>query len=356
MRPWVLGFWCALVLHCSVQGFAQQAVPRTLEALAQTVEAENAPAAPEAEPRDTGPKRPAGTLVRPKDGVQHPDLDKAWADYDTAGTKAAEGIRAAINKQFDAAAAKGDLDAAEKWQAALEKFEKAGEVPAESETKAAVSSAASEYKKAREELSKVYETVMKNLTMEKKIADAKAVRGEWLAMSEDKKEEATTSTASSIAEKATGELQKVVFLSDLEEQMVSVTAGWGWSFGKNGDIGNGRKEQILVRGLASKKGLSMHPAAKGVSSVTYNVPDGCFRFEAKAAIDDSSRGQRSPVVFEVVSGEKVLWKSRPLQGAGVSDVCAITIKDSKTIVLRATCVGDNFGAHAVWVDPRFLRK
>ena len=317
----------ALILSGVVPCLAQQRPsPATLENLLTSDEPPKAADASAAKSPDAGPKRPAGTVARPADGVQHPDLDKAWAEYDAAVGRAADSITAAINKQFDAASAKGDLDAAEKWQVLGEKFEKAGELPVESETKAAVSSAASEYKKAREELTKAYEAVVKALTMDKKIADAKAVRGEWLAMSEAKKEEATTSTASSIAEKATGELQKVVFLSDLEEQMVSVTVGGGWSFGKNGDIGNGRKEQILVRGLASKKGLSMHPATKGVSSVTYNVPDGCFRFEAKAAIDDSSRGQRSPVVFEVVSGEKVLWKSRPIQGAGVSEFCAIPLK------------------------------
>jgi tetratricopeptide (TPR) repeat protein len=156
----------------------QPAGPRTLENLLNSDNAQKPAAAAEADATNAGPKRPAGTVARPADGVQHPDLDKAWAEYDAAVTKAAEGIQAAINKQFDAATTKGDLDAAEKWQAALEKFEKAGEVPAESETKAAVSSAASEYKKAREELSKAYETVVKALTMDKKIAEAKAARDE----------------------------------------------------------------------------------------------------------------------------------------------------------------------------------
>ncbi len=178
MRLWAFGLWCALVLPCSVQGFAQQAVPRTLETLAQSSNAENTPAVPGAEAKDAGPKRPAGTVARPKDGVQHPDLDKAWADYDAAVTKAAEGIRAVINKQFDAATNKGDLDAAEKWQAALGKFEKDGEVPAEKEAKAAVSATVADYTEARGELASAYEAVVRNLTKEKKIAEAKACREE----------------------------------------------------------------------------------------------------------------------------------------------------------------------------------
>jgi len=172
------------VLVVAFPCFAQaQSGPATLEDLANADEANGADAAPDAEvAADSGPKRPAGSVNRPKDGVQHPDLNKAWAEYDAVVAKAAEGIKQAIGKQFDAATANGDLDSAEKWQAALEKFEKAGEVPSQSETKSAVSAAVADYKKAKEELSKAYEAVVKALTMEKKIADAKAVRGERQAL------------------------------------------------------------------------------------------------------------------------------------------------------------------------------
>ena len=128
--------------------------------------------------------RPAGTLTRPKDGVQHPDLDKAWAEYDASVSKVTASIKAATTKQFDAAAAKGDLDTAEKWQATLEKFEKTGELPTEKETKMAVSAAVVEYKKAKDELSKAYEAVVTALTMEKKITEARAARTEKEAIAD----------------------------------------------------------------------------------------------------------------------------------------------------------------------------
>ena len=127
--------------------------------------------------------RPAGTLTRPKDGVQHPDLDRAWAEYDASVSKVTASIKAATTKQFDAAAAKGDLDTAEKWQATLDKFEKTGELPTEKETKTAVSAAVAVFKKAGEELTKAYETVVSSLTMEQKIAEARAVRAEGVAVS-----------------------------------------------------------------------------------------------------------------------------------------------------------------------------
>ena len=150
---------------------------RTLEDLAAQ-EPKNPPATPEQEATKASPARPVGTLARPENGVQHPDLDKAWAEYDAVVAKAAEGIEAALSKQFDAAAAKGDLDTAEKWQAALEKFEKAGAVPVDSETKATVNAAVAGYKKAKDELKKAYEAVVTALTMDKKIAEARAGKEE----------------------------------------------------------------------------------------------------------------------------------------------------------------------------------
>jgi hypothetical protein len=179
MRSWCCKFLAtvAVLQGVTCPHFAQaQSRPETLEKLVNSPEAQGTPTVPEAE--DSGPNRPAGTLVRPKDGVKHTDLDKAWAEYHETVSKAADGIKAALNKQFDAATAKGDLDAVEKWQAALEKFEKTGELPSEGETKAAVNATASDYKKAKEKLSKAYEAMTKSLTMEKKITEAKAAKAE----------------------------------------------------------------------------------------------------------------------------------------------------------------------------------
>ncbi len=180
--------------------------PATLEGLLSSDEGEK----PSAE-ADAGTKRLAGTVVRPKDGVQHPDLDKAWVEYDAVVAQAADSIKAAITKHFDAATAKGDLDAAEKWQAALEKFEKAGELPSESETKAAVSAVVADYKKAKDTLDKVYEAVVKNLTMEKKIAEAKAVRGEASTIASPSAQPDASAAASS---------------PDLKTEEIKVAKGW----------------------------------------------------------------------------------------------------------------------------------
>jgi hypothetical protein len=131
---------------------------------------------------DAGLKRPAGTVTRPKDGVQHPDLDKAWSKYDAAVSNAYSRVRAEIVRQFDAATAEGDLDAAEKWQAALKTYDSNGQLPAEAKVKAVVMDGANGVKQAKDELAEAYEAVVKALTKEKKISEAKAVREESRAI------------------------------------------------------------------------------------------------------------------------------------------------------------------------------
>jgi hypothetical protein len=287
--------------------------------------------------KTAGTVRPAGTLVRPQDGVQHPDLDKAWTEYDAAVAKVTESIKAIIAKQFDAATEKGDLDAAEKWQVIGENFAESGKLPTATETKATVSAAVAEYKKAREELTNAYEAVVKVVTTEKKIKDARAVKNELA--------ELLSGTQAQAALEA-------VFLSDLQERDVFVGHG---AFGKNEDLGyQGFAIQVAQRRI--KKGLSMHPPTNSSSSVTYDVPDGFTHFAASAAINDSALAQRTPLVFRVMDGERVLWQSQPIRGAGSSEECAVALKGAKTVTLTVFCPGTGEYAQAVWCDPRFLKK
>ncbi len=141
-------------------------------------------------------RQPYTRLARPEDGVQHADLDKAWEEYEAAIAKGAERIQAAISKQFDAATARGDLDDSEKWQAALEIFVKSGEVPDEGMPKTLVNAAITDCKKAKEELRKGYEGVVKTLTIEKKIEEAKAVRTEARCLNKPPDEDVVTSKSS----------------------------------------------------------------------------------------------------------------------------------------------------------------
>lgn len=314
---------CVLVLHGFVPCLAQQ--PGQMPA--RTAEA------------DAGPKRPAGTVTRPKDGVQHPDLDKAWADYDAAVAKAAEEIRAAIAKQFDAATAKGDLNAAEKWQVISEKFQTSGELPSESEKKTVVSVTVATCKKAKDELGKAYDAVVKTLTRDKKIVEAKAVRSEWSAVGPQQA-------------KLEPRVDKKVWLSDLQERNTFV--GYG-TLGKNGELGY-EGLTIVVGGRPSQKGISMHPPSNGISKVTYDVPVGCTHFEGEAAIADGRLPQATPVVFRVINEkDRLLWQSKPIHGAGKSEKCRIALTGAKSLTLTVECPGSHNYAYAVWINPVFCQ-
>ena len=178
----VAGFM--VVLGVAFSCFAQNPPsPATLESLASPGNAQigNTPD-DDAIGITARPQRTAGTVARPEGGEQHPDLDKAWREYDETVAKAVAGIKAVIVEQFKNATKKGELEAAEKWQAALAGFENAGELPSGSEAKQAVTTALAEYKKAKEKLSKAYESVRIALTMEEKVIEARRVADEWQSL------------------------------------------------------------------------------------------------------------------------------------------------------------------------------
>jgi len=349
-----LGFSFAVLLSGFMPCYAQRPLgPLTLENLLEKdgeVEAERAskavmPAA-QVEPLIV---RPRVTLVRPKDGVRHPDLDKAWLEYDAAIATATEGIKDAINKRLDAAVAKGDLDDAKKWQAALGELEGTGVPPACAETKSAVSAAITRYAKASSELTEAYQAVVVKLTMDNELVAAESVRDESTMLSTFIEE---CKAAIAHEQQHAVEKDNAVFLSDLKERGVFV--GYG-AFGKNDDLGyDGAK--IVVAGRAVKKGLSMHPASNGIAAVTYAVPEGCTHLEARVAMNDTSTKQKTPVVFQVMRGKHLLWQSRPLSGVGVGEDCVVPLKAAMTVTLIVRCPGSKTCAHAVWVDARFVRK
>jgi hypothetical protein len=328
-----------VVLGVAFPCFAQApSAPTTLENLVNAPDAQGTPAVSEG--ADLGPMRHAGPVARPKDGVQHPDLDKAWAEYDAAVTKAAERIRLAITKQFNTATAKGDLNAAEKWQTIGDKFEKDGQVPSQAAVKAAIIAPLAELQKAKDELAHSYESVIKALTVEKNIPEAQRVRDEsQLIKPSGERPEASP---------------QVVFLSELEA--FDVVVGHG-AFGTNGNLGFlGRR--ITVQGAVSPKGISMHPPTNGASRAVYRIPKGFTHFEANVAIDDSALKQPTAVTFKVFGANrgKPLWESKPLRGAGQSQECVIELKGVKTLTLIVECPGPQMNAHAVWCDPRLVVK
>ena len=99
----------------------------------------------------------------------------------------------------------------------------------------------------------------------------------------------------------------------------------------------------------------MHPPAKGTAFVKYRL-DKTFRiFEATVALDDSSPGSITPIVFQVVGDGQVLWTSKPVQKAGLKQDCKVSVSGVTILELRVNCSDRLEGAYAVWLDPRVLK-
>ncbi len=133
---------------------------------------------PQADATQTTAIRLEGSLERPSEGSQRAHVSSAWDDYDAAVRKAAESIRVGLEEQFAAATAAGDLDASEKWQAAAERFANEGALPKHSEMKTSVAASQERLKDAEHDLIDAYDDTIKSLTIERKLDEAKALRGE----------------------------------------------------------------------------------------------------------------------------------------------------------------------------------
>jgi hypothetical protein len=291
------------------------------------------------------------TLTRPKDGVSHPVLDQAWIEYLAAIEDASEGVRAVITKHFNAATESGDLKAAEKWQIVAKEFESDRCLPDDWESRPVAKSCVINYAKAVGELGKSYATVVKDLTKEKKLDEARKVQDEFEAMAKAAQHRIHSQPKPGRPNGPPGKV--VAFLSDLPEK--GVVVGWG-SFGKDGWLGYAELDgRVRVGKKFYGKSLSLHGVTNGNAKVSYDVPKGCSRFEAIAAISDSEDGRQvTPLTFRVLGDKGILWESRPLRGGGRTEQCSIALQGTKTITLVVFCPGHNGWSQAVWCDPCFL--
>ncbi|MBL8795821.1 MAG: protein kinase [Planctomycetia bacterium] len=143
---------------------------------------------------------------------------------------------------------------------------------------------------------------------------------------------------------------KPVFLSDLPELDAKVGHG---KFAKKGELGYDNR-RIVVKGLPSENGLSMHPPANGFSTVSYPLSKKFQTFKATAAINDSVANSETALTFQVLGDGKLLWKSRPLKNKGDTQECPVSVASIDKLSREVRCPGGSGRAHAVWVDPQLL--
>lgn len=143
---------------------------------------------------------------------------------------------------------------------------------------------------------------------------------------------------------------KRTYLSDMQE--LDARVGYG-TFAKKGQLGfeANKMRDIRVGGVAYANGLSLHPPNNGFSNVRYRLDKTAQTLHAEVAINDSSSGPQSALVFEVVGDGKSLWRSQPLQVKNKKIECQADVAQVDMLELRITCLGGSAMAHGVWLDP-----
>jgi len=146
------------------------------------------------------------------------------------------------------------------------------------------------------------------------------------------------------------QLPKAVFLSDLPELDVKVGHG---RFGKRGDLGYDDK-RIVVKGMPSLNGLSIHPPANGAAAVSYLLGKKYRSLKGTAAINDDVANTEVALTFKVLGDGRLLWQSRPLKNKGDVHECNIAVANVERLTLEVHCPGGSGRAHSVWLEPQLL--
>jgi alpha-galactosidase len=111
---------------------------------------------------------------------------------------------------------------------------------------------------------------------------------------------------------------------------------------------------LMVGGKRYLKGLGMHSAAR----ITYRLDGKYQRFDATAALDDSSQG-RGSVTFGVYLLRNGEWKqaavSDTVRGAAPPEPVSVDVRGAEMITLTVDYAdrGDELD-HADWLDARLL--
>lgn len=293
------------------------------------------------------PARGQVTKGAPETDQLRRQLDQALDEYRETVTEALQSVHEALDKQFEQAQKKGDFIKAKAFKDAKDSLGQRGELPKIIAVRSERSKAEQAIARAQAGLVRAYEDVRmeytKNRNFEKAEAVDKELKGLRARFLEQPKAVVRTMV---VAE---------VFLSDLPEQNVKAL-DWPQKntyFGKNGRWGNG--DPIRVRSQPSPKGILLVPTSNDRSEVTYDVPDGSRKFVTYCGINDGCDAV-TPLTFKVIDETgAVRWASEPMTKHGSAVQCDVILDTARKITLVVECPGACNCAHAVWLEPRFVR-
>lgn len=121
-------------------------------------------------------------------------------------------------------------------------------------------------------------------------------------------------------------------------------------------------QPIRIGGAAHTRCLGMHALEQSNDGrqfvwARFVVPRQAEWMRGAVAINDSggTRSDWDPLVFEIWSGDQLLWWSRPIPAARVVDEFAVRVRAGSVVELRVRCASRGADGHAIWIDPYFVR-
>jgi formylglycine-generating enzyme required for sulfatase activity len=148
---------------------------------------------------------------------------------------------------------------------------------------------------------------------------------------------------------------KPLFLSTLRYSGIKKVADW---FRFDGTVGPWH-DRINIKNEESPHGIYLHPPQSGFSEVSYEI-GGDFLLGGVAvcgplAWKDMKKKLPSPVTFQVLGDEDLLWTSEPVTVFFEPQYFKVSLGKVKQIKLRVNCSGSNSYCWAVWLEPRVIK-
>lgn len=129
-----------------------------------------------------------------------------------------------------------------------------------------------------------------------------------------------------------------------------------WPFGR-GTHGQFGERRIVVGGTTYERGLSLHPKGwtEPPTHVSYVLGRLGNNLTGKVALGDEPGESFSPVTFAVYGDGRELWRSPDVLRRTGAVSFDIDVRGVDVLTLVTRCSGDNYAAHAVWLDPVVTR-
>ncbi|MFM9962439.1 MAG: NPCBM/NEW2 domain-containing protein [Planctomycetaceae bacterium] len=142
------------------------------------------------------------------------------------------------------------------------------------------------------------------------------------------------------------------FLSELTPSTVEVD---GDLYSNDGKIVG---KQIKIEGREQSHSIFLHAKPRGHSLASYRMNRNWSQFRGEVFIPrmGDERGRiGSPVTFEIIGDNKVIWSSKPIQDFDQRQVFEVDIDKVDMLHLRVKCAGNASYARAVWIEPKLFR-